>query len=103
VDCSVGSLGKSPVCRGGPPAAGGGKFHDCKPDLFSESNIPACIQECEAIVAAAMQAYARQAQDGELIGYATEIRLRAERRTGEMLQRMAEKGERDPGGRDRIE
>ncbi len=44
-----------------------------------------------------MAAYARQAKDTELIQYATEIKVRAERRCGEMLRETAERGERDQG------
>jgi N6-adenosine-specific RNA methylase IME4 len=51
--------------------------------------------------AVACRAYALQAKDGELIGYATDIRMRAERRAGEILRDMAEKGERDRGCGDR--
>lgn len=44
--------------------------------------------------AEAMAAYARQAKDQELILWATEIKVRAERKAGELLSRMAETGER---------
>jgi hypothetical protein len=36
----------------------------------------------------AVAAYARQAKDSELIAWATEIKVRAERRTGELLSEM---------------
>lgn len=47
--------------------------------------------------AQAMAAYAKQAQDTELVEWATEIKVRAERRAGEMLAEMKVNGSRHDG------
>lgn len=49
--------------------------------------------------AEAMAAYARQAKDTELVEWATEIKVRAERKAGELLAQAAANGERAPQGR----
>jgi hypothetical protein len=46
----------------------------------------------------ALQAYAKQAKNTDLIVQATEARMRAERRAGELLIEMAKRGERQKAG-----
>lgn len=49
--------------------------------------------------AVALAAYARQAHDRDMITWASEIKLRAERKVGELLRQTAETGERAGLGR----
>ena len=51
--------------------------------------------------AEAVRVYAKQAKNLDLERQATEIRLRAERRTGELLKESAENGQRETRGGDR--
>ena len=51
--------------------------------------------------AKALEVYAQQAQNFEAERKACEIRIRAERRAGELLREMKETGNRDAGGGDR--
>jgi hypothetical protein len=61
------------------------------------------IDDVKAICnkAEAMQVYAQRAKDASLIQDATALRMRAERRLGELLAEMKETGEREAKGGDR--
>jgi N6-adenosine-specific RNA methylase IME4 len=52
-------------------------------------------------MAAAAQEYARQAKDSEMIGWATEIRKRAERRLGQVMEEQKAAGQRTKQGGDK--
>lgn len=51
--------------------------------------------------AVALGEYARQAKDIDMQRWAVEIKIRAERKAGELLAEMADRGERDRSGGDR--
>jgi hypothetical protein len=63
------------------------------------------VDEVKDIVdrAAALAEYARRAKDIQMLNDATDLRLDAERKGGEILAQMAEKGERDSGRGNRAE
>jgi hypothetical protein len=45
-----------------------------------------------------LAACVRRAKDGEMIEWATDIRMRAERKAGQLPRKMAERGEREGRG-----
>lgn len=53
--------------------------------------------------ASAMKFYAMQAKDVVLIQHATDLRMRAERRAGELLAEMKERGERQGDGNPKLQ
>jgi hypothetical protein len=81
--------------------AGSGEVHLIHYDAMCRAIAECCrIDEAKDLhdKATAIAAYARQATNLELERQATEIRKRAERRCGELLREMEEKGERHGRG-----
>jgi hypothetical protein len=66
-------------------------------DALAEANdVPAVKAVRDRAIA--LEAYAREAKDSELMDHAVDVRLSAERRAGELLIEMAERGDRARGG-----
>ena len=67
-------------------------------DLIEANDVPSVKAIRDRSIA--IEAYAREARDPELINHAVEVRLKAERKAGDLLRGMAERGERARGGGD---